>query len=294
MRISFRNRNVGYPLMTPEPRDYLGGRFDIEPPDARRTARGVSLNIAYQLESEYLHQLVQQGKAAFQTLIVGDNSFLREATPKTQAAMQQHTLDRDQWTGTVEMMPYLTATERITRFSCDEHDPEFAIVESSGFTIESAMILAVGNVHEVDISKTSNVSSVVDAQADPGLQRGEFRLDMAHPDIMVYLAPDDFTALQRIENDPRESRRQSLWPSIYLTVITEGIRKLPYYGDYSWVQAFERALRKSGFDPEDHELMRDDALTCAQRIIFDEKQRYPLGMMLDAFADEDSDPQDYD
>ena len=294
MRISFRNRNLGYPLMTPEPRDYLAGHFDIEPPDARRTAKGVSLNITYQLESEYLNQLVQQGKAAFQTLIVGDSSFLREATPKTQAATQQHTLDRNQWTGTVETMPYLTATKRITGFSCDEHDPEFAIVEPSGFTIEPAMILAVGNIHEVDISKAANVSSVVDAQADPALQRGEFRLDMAHPDIMVYLAPDDFAALQRIENDPRESRRQSLWPSIYLTVIAEGVRKLPDYEDYQWVQAFERALRKSGYDPEDHELLRDDALTCAQRIIFDEKQRYPFGMMLDAFADEDGEPQDYD
>ena len=83
-----------------------------------------------------------------------------------------------------------------------------------------------------------------------------------------------------------------MWPSIYLTVIAEGVRRLPDYQDYAWVAAFERALRKSGYDAEDHNALRNEALTYAQRIIYDEMQRYPLGLMLDAFAEEDSEERE--
>ena len=292
MRISFRNRNLGYPLLTPEPRDYLSGGFDIEPPDAQRNAEGVQIQIAYQLESAYLNQLVKQGDAAFQTLIVGSGSFLRESTPKTENPVQQHTLDLNVWTGTVEMMPYLTATEQIVGFSSDEHDPEFAIVEPDGFTIERAMILAIGNIHEVDIDEAASATSVVDVQPHTGVEPGEIRLDFAQPHIMVYVFPTDYENIWRAIDDPRDSRQQSLWPSLYLHVITEGIRKLRDYQDFAWVSAFERALRKSGYDPEDEDALRNKAFEYAQRIIHDEKKRYPLGLMLNAFADEDGNSQD--
>lgn len=83
MRISFRNRNLGYPVLFPEPRDYTAGGFDIEPPQAYGNAAGVSLRIAYRLDSAYLTSLVAQGDAELRTLIVGDGTFLREATPPT-------------------------------------------------------------------------------------------------------------------------------------------------------------------------------------------------------------------
>ena len=292
MRVSFRNRNLGYPLLTPEPRDYISGGFDIEPPDAQRVADGVHIQINYQLESQYLNQLVGEGKAAFQTLIVGSGSFLRESTPKTESPVQQHTLDLNRWTGTVEMMPYLTATGQIVGFGSDEHDPEFAMVEPDGFTVEPTMILAIGNIHEVDIDEAANATSVADIQPHTGVQPGEIRLDFAQPHIMVYVSPADHQHILRAIDDPRDSRQQSLWPSLYLHVITEGIRKLPDYQDFTWVSAFERALRKSGYDPEDEDALRNNAFEYAQRIIYDEKKRYPLGLMLDSFADEDGDPRD--
>ena len=292
MRISFRNRNLGYPLLTPEPRDYTSSRFDIEPPDAERGANGVDIKITYELESEYLNQLVDQDKAAFQTLIIGSNSFLRESTPKTGNQVQQHTLDLNYWTGTIEMMPYITATNRIADFTSEEHDPEFAMVEPSGFTIEPSMILAIGNIHEVDIDETANATSMVDIQPNHGVQPGEIKLDFAQPHIMVYVSPADHQRIWRAIEDPREPRQQSLWPSLYLHVLAEGIRKLPDYEDYAWVTAFERALRKSGYDPEDTDALRNEAFQQAQRIIYDEKKRYPLGLMLDAFDDEDNDSLD--
>lgn len=292
MRISFRNRNLGYPLLTPEPRDYIAGGFDIGEPEAYRNSTGVSLRIAYRLESEYLNGLVAQGDAVFQTLIAGDSSFLREATPGTDQPIQAHTLDLNRWTGTIEMMPYLTATKRITGFASDEHDPEFSTMAPNGFTIEPAMILAIGNIHEVDIDETANASSVVDIQPDKEVTRGEFKIDFAQPHIVVYVSPDDFSLINRAVGDQRDSRRQSLWPSIYLLVISEGISKLRDYEDYAWTRSFERALSKSSCDPENSEALRNNSLEYAQRIIYEEKKRYPLGLMLDAFSDEDGDTQD--
>lgn len=283
---------MGYPLLTPEPRDYISGGFDIEPPEAQRGNNRVDIQIAYRLESAYLNQLVEQGKVAFQTLIVASGSFLREATPKTVMPVQQHTLDLNHWTGTIEMMPYLIATDRITCFASEEHDLEFAMVEPNGFTIEPPMILAIGNIHEVDIDEAANALSVVDIQPNTKVQPGEIRLDFAQPHIMVYVSPADHQRIWRTVDDPRDSRQQSLWPSVYLHVIAEGIRKLPDYQDYAWVSAFERALRKSGYDPDDVDALRNEAFQYAQRIIYDEKKRYPLGLMLDAFSAEDNEPQD--
>lgn len=294
MRISFRNRNLGYPLLAPGLSDYVAGGFDIDEPDVRRNSSGISLQIAYQLESPYLNGLVEQGSAAFQALIVGDGSFMREATPHTQHSIQQHTLDLQRWSGTVEVMPYLTATQRIVGFTSDEHDPEFAAVEPNGFTIEPAMILAVGNAYDVDLDETASASSVVDIQPMSKVMRGQFRIELAQPHITVYVAPTDYPLINRTVVDPRDSRRQSLWPSIYLIVISEGIRQLPQYEDYAWSAAFRRALDKSGIDYTDDATLRDKALQYAQRIIHDEKKSYPLGMMLDAFAAEDNDSQDGD
>ena len=294
MRISFRNRNLGYPLLAPGLSDYRAGGFAIAEPDARPNSGGINLLITYQLESPYLNGLVEQGRAAFQALIVGDSSFMREATPHTQQPVQQHTLDLARWSGTIEVMPYLTATQRIAGFTSDEHDPEFAAVEPNGFTIEPAMILAVGKPYGVDIDETASASAVVDIQPRPEVMRGEFQIDLAQPHIIVYVSPTDHALITRTVDDPRDSRRQTLWPSIYLIVLSEGIRQLPEYEDYAWSAAFRRALEKSGLGDAGDETLRDKALEYAQRIIHDEKKRYPLGMMLDAFAAEDNDPQDGD
>lgn len=72
MRVSFRNRNLGYPLLTPEPRDYVSGGFDIEQPEARLGADAVTVHISYKLESEFLSGLVDNGDAAFYTLATCD------------------------------------------------------------------------------------------------------------------------------------------------------------------------------------------------------------------------------
>lgn len=294
MRISFRNRNLGYPLLAPKLSDYLAGGFSIAEPDARPSSSGISLLIAYQLESPYLNGLVEQGRAAFQSLIVGDGSFMREATPHTQQLVQQHTLDLARWSGTIEVMPYLTATQRIVGFTSAEHHPEFAAVEPNGFTIEPAMILAVGNPYGVDLDETASASAVVDIQPRPEVMRGEFQIDLAQPHIIVYVSPTDHALIIRAVDDPRDSRRQTLWPSIYLLALSEGIRQLPEHEDHAWSAAFRRALDKSGIDYTDGETLRENALQYAQRIIHDEKKSYPLGMMLDAFDKEDNDPQDGD
>ena len=296
MRISFRNRNLGYPLLTPEPQDYIGGRFDIAEPEAFRNSGGVTLHISYQLESEYLNQLVAQGDAKFQTLIESSATFLREATPKTGLPEQQHTLDLGRYAGTVEMMPFLTAAQRIDGFACDEHHPEFRLLKPDGFTIEPAMILAVGDIHEVDIDKTANASSVVDFQKNEKVAPGEFRIDLTQPQIIVYLSPADFQTVRGdFINAIHEPRRQTImWPTLYLFALTEGIRGLTEAREEgnAWTAAFDRALQKSGIDSDNELDLRNKALEYAQRIIFAETERYPLGLMLDAFAAEDGDYQD--
>ena len=197
----------------------------------------------------------------------------------------------------MDLLPFITATDRITNMISEEQDPEFLLVRPDGFTVEPGMILAIGNIHEIDIAEVANATSVVDIQPKYDIEPGEVRLDFAQPHIMVYVSAEDHTRILDATNDARASRRQSLWPSLYLNVITEGIRSLPDYQEFAWARAFEGALRRSGFDPEDEESLRREAFTYAQRIIFEEKKRYPLGMMLDSFNEEDHmpvDSEDYD
>lgn len=292
MKVSFRNRNLGYPLLTPKPRDYVSGGFDIEDPVARRGADAVTVNISYKLESEFLSELVNDRAAAFRTLAECGGSFMREATPKTTERAQTHHFALSRWSGVVEMMPYVIATRRIERFKSDEHHDEFGIAAPDGFTIEPANILAVGNIHEVDIDKTGSASSVIDIQASGKVKRGRFDIDLANQRIVVLVSNADFDILQATIDHPLDARRATMWPSLYLHVIAEGVRNLPELGDYSWTSAFERALRKSEIDPEDAESLRKNALEYAQRMIYDEKDVYPLGMMLTAFTEEDSEARD--
>ena len=294
MRVSFRNRNLGHPLLTPSARDYTSGGFDMDEPDARNVGNGVSVRISYRLESDFLKDLVDCGDAAFQTLITCAGSFLREATPKTAERTQFHSLEAGKWTGVVEMMPYVTATKRIAGFANDEHHAEFRIAAPDGFAIEPSMILAIGNIHEIDMDETASASSVIDVQPKSGVDAGLFELDLANPHIMVYVSHSDFPTVRRTIDDRRESRSLTMWPSVYLHVITEGIRNLGEHEEYAWSAAFARALSKNGFNPEDAEDLRENALLYAQRIVYDEKKRYPLGMMLEAFAEEDADPREDD
>lgn len=294
MKISFRNRNLGYPLLTPEPRDYVSGGFDIEKPDARRGADAVTVHISYKLESEFLSELVDDNAAAFYTLATCDGLFMREATCKTTERVQTHHFDLSRWSGVVEMMPYVIATRRIEGFKSDEHDDEFAIVAPDGFTIEPANILAIGNIHEVDIDETGSASSVIDIQASRNVKRGRFDIDLANQRVTVLVSSADFDILQAAIDHPNEARRATMWPSLYLHVIAEGVRNLPEFGDYAWASSFDRALRKSGFEPDDADALHRNALEYAQQMIYDEEEVYPLGMMLTAFTEEDAESRDYD
>ena len=75
----------------------------------------------------------------------------------------------------------------------------------NGFTIEPAMILAIGNIHEVDIDETANASSVVDIRPGKEVARGEFKIDFAQPHIVVYVSPEDFPLIDRAIGDQRDS-----------------------------------------------------------------------------------------
>lgn len=294
MRVSFRNRNLGHPLLTPQPRDYPSGKFDIELTNARRGASAVEVDISYNLESEFLSGLVDSGDAALQTLAACDGTFMREATLKTSERVQRHRFDLSRWSGTIELMPYVTAVRRIKGFASKEHDEEFAIAAPQGFLIEPETILAIGNIHEVDVDETANASSVIDINASVEVERGQFRVNLTGPRIQVLVSNSDFNRLQETIDHPIDARQATVWPGLYLHVLTEGVRNLPEHEEFEWGAAFRRALEKSHFDASDHDALQQHALEYAQRIIWTEKKSFPLGIMLDAFAEEDADPQEDD
>ena len=288
MRISFNNRNFGYPILTPNGGDYQGVTFDIEEPKVAIREDDIIIDLAYRNSSRAVSELIADGKARYFTLIVNDVTFQRTATPHTAQTVQTIRLSKNQYDGMIQLMPYVAAIQQTDNFIHDEHHPEYAEVSPKGFSIQAGMVLAVGNTHNVNLATKTDIKAVVNIQPTTRIQDRTFDVHLDDRYITVYVSQQDFDIINRVRADQRPSRPASLWPSIYLHLVTEGIRGLADHTDNHWAPTFQRALTDVGADPENHDDLRQRALYYAQKIITSHNHASPLAMMLDAYDFEDS------
>ena len=288
MRISFNNRNLGYPLLTPDGGDYQSCVFDIDTPQVAIRDDYIIIDLSYRNSSRAVSELIDSGKANYLTLVANDVTFQRTSTPQTAQTVQTIRLPQQQYHGMIQLMPYVVATQQIPGFIHDEHHHEYSEISPNGFNVEPGMILAVGNTHNINLAAKTDIPSVVDIRPTSRIENRIFEVHLDDRYITVYCSPQDYEAINQIRNDQRPSRSASLWPSLYLHILTEGIGGLPEHLDNHWAAAVQRELSEIGADPEDAEDLRVNALKYAQTIIRARQHKSPLALMIDAFNYEDA------
>ena len=101
--------------------------------------------------------------------------------------------------------------------------------------------------------------------------------------IKIYVSPRDKDWIEAMRQQATDSMDNSaLFPSIYLHAVTEALRNLEDNLDRNWTRTIRHALESHNLQADDYEILKDNALDYAQRIM--EK---PVGRFLTAFSNRD-------
>ena len=281
---TWNSRQLPYPLLAPWTDDYGDKEFGAVVPQAvLNDGKEISLTIKYRLTSQYLLDLISAGKAHYLALVSCSKTSMRFAYSSTQDEDVQ-VLDASDYSESIELRPYIAAIENIDGFDSDEHASEFGYFKPGGFDIPPASILAVGDPSRVTLEEGVSPNSVVDLVSNSKVGDGEFKVDLTQPRIKVYVSPNDKNRIEAIRDRDKEMtgvEMATLFPSIYLHVITEALRNLSEHPEARWVDTMRQSLAKNNIEVDDEEL-KNDALSHAQTLM--EK---PVGMLLDAFDREE-------
>ena len=148
-----------------------------------------------------------------------------------------------------------------------------------------AGVLAVGRVVRITIEETG-VNSVIDLVGNTKVGDGMFHVELDGERIKIHVAPGD---KERIES-LRQRRAKSdtgfagLFPSLYLSAVSEALRQLPEHQNARWAFAMRVALQRCGLDNVSPDLMQERSLVYAQQIL-----DHPLSGFLEAATSREED-----
>lgn len=283
MRISFHNRNFGYPVLIPEGDDYATEPFGIALNGLHAQGDLITTEISYSNPSQSLSQLVEAEQAGYTTLIGADQVFKRTSTPVTKNPRQRLVFNPDDYAGRIELIPYIVATSNIEHFQSEEHHDEFLRAAPGGFAAQPGMILAVGDALVIDLDSKRDISSVIDLQPTTSIEDGKFDVATDGPHLVIKCSHRDFQRINQARSHSSGSSNAALWPSLYLAAVITGINNLNEHPEQRWAVALDHKLRELGHDPDDKQELRLHALNAAQQIIQGGQNLYPLARMLDSF-----------
>ena len=276
---TWNSRQLPYPLLSPWTDDYGDKTFSAVVPHAvLNNGRTISLTIKYHLTSQLLLDLVSTGKAHYVALLSCSKTSMRFAYSSTQDEDVQ-VLNAGDYSQSMRLRPYLVTTQSIDGFISKEHAPEFGYFRPEGFDIPSASILAVGEETRITLEEGGSPNSVIDLVDDPKIEDGRFVVELDDHHIKVYVSQNDRKRVEAIRERDKEmtgTEMVTLFPSIYLSAVTEALRNLSTYPEARWVHTMRQSLEKHNVKVDDEEL-RNNALFYAQTLM--EK---PVGTLLTA------------
>lgn len=281
---TWNSREIPYPLLAPWTDDYGDKEFGVQVPHAvLNNGKEISLTIQYRLTSQYLLELVSAGKAQYLALVSCSKTSMRSAYPSTQH-QDVHVLNATDYSESIELRPYLVATENIVGFTSDEHAPEFGLFKHGGFDIPPASILAVGEPSRVTLEEGDSPNSVIDLVSNPQIEDGRFEVDLTDHRIKVYVSPNDKNRIEKIRDRDKDKtgfEMATLFPSIYLHAVTEALRNISEHPNERWVRTMRDSIAKHNINVDDEEL-KDNALSHAQTLM-----DRPVGRLLKSFDREE-------
>ena len=277
--MSWNERFMPYPVLTPSNDDYDSPRFELVVEEPVRSAGVLTVPFKLEVSSASLKELIGEAKAQY----VIQTSCIRTVARDTHGTFldegRLELFDED-YSDALTLTPYILAVGEIPSFKSDEHAREWRDYHPEGFNIEEAGILAVGNDVEITLSPDS-IGSVIDLVAMPQAE-GMFSVELDGEHIVISVSGED---KQRIDAMRKRSERDithaALFPGLYLHAITSALQSVFDYEDRRWAQAILNQLEDKGIHA-DRETIAAQSLHYAQLLM--EK---PLEKHLDAaFAPE--------
>ena len=277
--MSWNERFMPYPVLTPSNDDYNNPRFELLVNEPVRAGGVLTIPFKLEVSSASLKKLISKSKAQY----VIQTSCIRTVARDTHRTFLDtdtfELLDGD-YSDALVLTPYILAVEEIPSFKSDEHAREWRDYHPEGFDIEEAGILAVGNDVEITLASDS-IGSVIDLVAMPQAE-GMFSVELDGEHIVISVSGED---KQRIDAMRRRSERDithaSLFPSLYLHAITSALQSVFDYEDRRWARTILNQLEDKGIQA-DRETIAAQSLHYAQLLM-----EQPLAKHLDAaFATE--------
>ncbi len=279
--MSWNERLIPYPVLTPSNDDYDSPRFELLVTEPMRSDGMLNIPFKLEVSSCSLKDMVAKFKAQYviQTSCVRtmardtNGTFLGEGTLE---------LPDSDYSDALILTPYILAVEEISNFKSEEHAHEWREYHPEGFDIEEAGIMAVGNDVEITLAP-DGIGSVIDLVAMPQVE-GLFNVDLDNEHILIRVSRED---KQRIDAMRMHSERDiihaSLFSGLYLHAITSAIQALPEYEDRRWAQTILNRLEDKGVRTDRADL-KVDALHYAQQLM-----ERPLSKHLEAAFEPDTD-----
>ena len=277
-------RHLPYPLLAPWNDDYGDNTFGaIVPQAVLNNGAEISFTIKYNLTSQYIQELIAEGKAKYVALVTCSKTSSRNAYATNQDE-DVHVLDASDYSEDFRLFPYVVAMQRINGFISDEHAEEFKQFKPDGFDIAPASILAVGQGSRI-VLEAGSPYSVIDLVNDPKVENGMFKVDLEQQRIKIHVSPNDKKQIEALRDKGRHSAEMStLFPAIYLHAITEALRNLSEHPEAGWASTIEQSLEERNIAADDYEELRNNALTYAQQLL-----ENPVGTLLTAFVNKEED-----
>ena len=278
----WNSRLLPYPLLARWTDDYGERDFSVKLTGTLTSKRRINLGIEFQNGSEFLRNLVDEGKAQYSLVITCPATAARKvvASPFSDR-MDAVELDADDYLNELSSIPYIVSTEELRGFISPEHACEFRDALPGGFTIPAGGILGAGVVVRTPLDPESNAASVIDLVADGNVPDGQMIVDLESQRIKIALSRQDKARVEALRQKSPHSREMTmLFSSLYLPAVVEAVRNLPNSSaDYRWTTVLRSALAKHGIDSESDSLA-DDAFVHAQKLL-----ESPIGKALIAHSD---------
>ena len=277
MATLWHQRTLPYPLLAGWTGDYPDCEFGFSGTQATlRNETFIDVKFRIQLTSEYLSDLIDSSDASYVVEVSCPKTFLRQTLPVSPVDSVE--VCADDCAEELFLTPQVVSSERLVNFISEEHAPEWHEHRPAGFSVPEAGILAVGNVVRITIEETG-VNSVIDLVANSQVDDGIFQVELDGERIKIHVAPNDKERIESLRQHRvrGEAGFSGLYPSLYLSAVSEALRHLNYHQHTRWAFAMRLALEKCGLGGMSGDLIAERSLVYAQHIL-----EQPMSGFLDA------------
>lgn len=252
--------SMPHPVLKPWGVDYPDSKFNV---NVVGTIIGdnIRLDISYELTSSTLRSMLENSEAKLLIIAECSNTHSRVRHSITKEEMCVN-LPRSDNARKIHLKSYIVTVDKSHLTCQDDHDPELKELIPDGVTLQPGAILAVGNPHEIMLSKIPNIKSAMSLKQDSNLEPGYYEIDLNTNSILIKLHPETYSNILKV----RERNGDILYPSLFVTALVQAMREIEEHDERLWVDSLKKALNDKNIDYEDQDF-KDHILKHAQTIL---------------------------